>query len=76
MHSNLSDHQLKIDYYMHRLLYMNFMVTTNQKHITDTQKIKRKKYKHNTKESHQITVEENKRRIKEQIRTTKTTRKQ
>ena len=51
------------------------MVATNQKPITDTQKIQRKEYKHNTKESHQITREENKRR-KEQTRTTKTTRKQ
>lgn len=31
------------------------MVITNQKLIIDTQKIKRKKSKHNTKESHQIT---------------------
>ena len=31
------------------------MGTTNQKPVTDTQNIKRKKYKHYTKESHQIT---------------------
>lgn len=52
---------------------MNVMVITNQKPITDTQKMHRKEYKPNTKESHQITGEENKkgkeqRRIKEAIR--------
>ena len=50
---------------------MNFMVITNQKPIIKTQKIKRKKPKHNTKESHQITREESKRRRMEQRRTTK-----
>ena len=50
------------------------MVITKQKPITDTKKkIHRKEYKPNTKESHQITGEENKkgkeqRRIKETIR--------
>lgn len=51
---------------------MNLMGTTNQISIKDTQKIKRKEYKHNTEESHQITKEESRRR-KEQRRTTKTT---
>ena len=51
MSSNLSDHQLKIDYYIHRLLYMNLMVTTNQKPVKDIQEIKRKGYKHKTKET-------------------------
>ena len=50
------------------------MVTTKQKLIVDTQKIKRKKYKHTIKESHQTTKEENKRRRKEQIRITKAAR--
>ena len=62
MGSNLSNHQLKIDCYLHRLLYINLMVTINQKPITDTEKIKRKEYKHNTKESHQIKRKEDKRR--------------
>ena len=44
---------------MIRLLYMNLMVITNQISIIDTQK-KRKKPKHNTKDSHQITREESK----------------
>lgn len=37
------------------------MVTTNQKPTTDTQKVKRNEYNPNTKESHQITREKNKR---------------
>ena len=36
---------------------MNLMVTTNQKPIIDTQKIKRKEPKHNTKENDQTTRE-------------------
>ena len=62
MGSNLSNHQLKIDCYLHTMLYINLMVTINQKPITDTEKIKRKEYKRNTKESHQIKRKEDKRR--------------
>ena len=54
------------------MLYMYLMVTTDQIPIIDKQKIK--EYKHNTKESHQISREESK-RTKEQRRTTKTIRK-
>ena len=72
---NLSDHPIKIDCYVHRLLNMNLMVTTNQETMIDRHTQKRKGSKHNTKESHQITMEDKKRR-KEQGRTTKTTRKQ
>ena len=50
------------------------MVTTKQKSIADTQKIKRKELKHTIKES-QTTKEENKRKRKEQ-RNYKTARKQ
>ena len=53
---------------------MNLMVTTNQKPIIDTQKIKRKEPKHNTKENDQTTREKTKR--KEQRRSTKKARKQ
>ena len=35
------------------ILYMNLMVTTNPKSVTDTQKIQRKQAKHNTEERHQ-----------------------
>ena len=45
---------------------MTFMATRNQKPITDVQKIKEKKCKHNTKESHQITMED-KRKQKERV---------
>ena len=38
------------------------MVTTNQKSIIDTHTKKRKESKHNAKDSHQITREENKRK--------------
>ena len=48
------------------------LITTYQKLKTDTQKIKRKESKHNTKENHIITREESKRR-REQKRTIKTT---
>ena len=66
----------EINCHMYSLLYMNFMLTTKKKPVTNTQKIMRKEYKHSTKESHKITKGENKRRRNEQIRTTKMTRKQ
>ena len=64
MHSDLSDHQVKIDCYIQKLLYKNFTGTTSQKPTIHPQKLKRKEYKHN-KKSHQITSEERKRRKKE-----------
>lgn len=39
MNSNFSNHQLNIHSYMHKMLYMNLMVTTKQKPAIDTQKI-------------------------------------
>ena len=42
------------------------MVTTKQKPIVDTQKIKRKECKHTTRENYQITKEESKGRRMEQ----------
>ena len=57
---------------MHKMLYVNLMVTTNQKPVIDMQKIKRKESKYITKEGQQIMRQESKRR-KEQERTTKTT---
>ena len=67
------DYQFKTNRYSYRSKYMNPMVTTNQKPITDTQKLERKEQKHTTKENHQTTREETKRRKNEQRRTTKTT---
>ena len=51
------------------------MVTVNQKSIIDTHTNKKKKSKHNTKDSHQTTREENKAR-REEKRSTKTNPKQ
>ena len=45
---------------MYILLYQNFMVSANQKSTIDTHTKKEKQSKHNTKDSHQITREENK----------------
>ena len=55
---------------------MNPMITTNEKPTIDTQRLKRKEHKHNTKENHQTTREDTKRRRNEQRRPTKTTGKQ
>ena len=41
---------------------MNLMVITNQKSKIDTNIKQKKEFKHNTKDSHQITREESKRR--------------
>lgn len=51
MCSNLHEHQLKIDGYEQRLVYMKQMVTTNLKSIRNIQEIKRKEHKCNTIES-------------------------
>ena len=75
MNLNLSNHQPKIDCSIHSILCTNLMVIIGQKIITDTQKIKIKEYKHNTKQSHQITREGNKRKGKKKRKTIKTTRK-
>ena len=46
------------------MCYVSLMVTIKQKLIGDTQKINRKESKHTITESHQITKEGSKRRIK------------
>ena len=56
--------------------YMNHMLSINQKPAIDTQKLKRKEHKHPTKENHETTREETKRRRNVQRKTTKITRKQ
>lgn len=65
MHLQLRDQQLKTI-----LLHQNLMVTANQKPKTDTHKNKKNKLNHNTKDSHQTTRGENKRR-REEKRATK-----
>ena len=52
------------------------MLTTNQKSIIDTQTKKRKEFKHNTKNIHQITRERAKKEERNKKRTAKATRKQ
>ena len=69
MRSNFSDHQFKVDCDIKLAIFDTDGNHKPKALITDTQKIKRKEYKHNTKD-HQITREESKRR------STKTTRKQ
>ena len=58
MHLKLSCYQLKIDCYNYKMFHVNLMVTTKQKTMVDTQKIKESK--HTTTENHQITKEERK----------------
>ena len=67
MHLKLRDQQLKTILYIYRLLHQDLMVTINQKSTTDTHKKKKKQPKHNSKDSHQITREENKRGREEKI---------
>ena len=63
MFSNLRDHQLLID--MHKMLFKNIMLTSNQKPVIDMQRIKRKKSKYITKESKLMMREESKGRKKQ-----------
>ena len=72
---NLYDYQFKASRYSHGSTYLKTRVTTNQKHTTDSQKAKRKEFKHTERENHQTTKGKTKRR-NEQRRTTKTTGKQ
>jgi len=55
---------------------VNLMIITNQKLIINIQKNKRKESKHNTKKTHQTTMEENIRRRKAQRGSTKTVKNQ
>ena len=64
MYLKLKEQQLQTILFTYRLLYQNLMVTKNEKYTTDTHiHTKKKESKHNTKVSHQITREENKRRL-------------
>ena len=66
---------LKTTLYLYRLLYPDFMGTVNQKTTRDTHTKKKKHPKHNTKDGHKTTREENK-RGREEKRPTKTNPKQ
>ena len=71
MYLQLRDQQFKtilciyIYIYIHTLLYQNFMVTANQKSTINEYADKKKQSKSNTKDVHQTTREENKRRSEE-----------
>ena len=75
IHLQLRDQQLKTISYLYRILHQNFRLTENQKSTIDTQTSKKNQLKYNTKDSHQTTRGENKRRRKEK-RATKTNPKQ
>ena len=60
MHLKLKDQKLKTITYIERLLYKNLMLTTKQKSIIDIHPEKKNESRYNTKDSHQITREENK----------------
>ena len=73
---NLYDYQSKASRYGYGLTYLKSRVTTNQKYARDSQELKRKELKHNTKGKHQTSEGKTKRRKKEQRRTMKSTGKQ
>ena len=73
---SLYDNQSKTSRYSNGITYLKTRVTTNQKHTIDSQKIKRRELKHNTKENHHTTKGKTKRKRKEQRRNTKSTGKQ
>ena len=52
---NLNDYHFKASRHSSGSIYMNFMVTINQKHTIDSQKPERKGLKHTTTKIHQIT---------------------
>ena len=61
--------------YIFTILCQNFRVTANQKSTRDTHTNKKNQFKYNTKDSHQTTRGENKRR-REEKKATKTNPKQ
>ena len=73
---NLYDYQAKASRYSYGLAYLKTRVTTSQNRMIESPKIKRKQFKHNTKENHQTTKRKTKRRRNEQGTTTKSPGKQ
>ena len=63
MHLKLRDQQLKTVSFIYRLLYENLMVMSNQISIINIHTKKKKESKHNIEYSHQITRQENKRKM-------------
>ena len=72
---NLNELQFKARRYNYESIYINPIVNTNQNLKIDTQKPKRREFKHTIKEKSSSHNRKNRRR-KEQIRTTKTTGRQ
>ena len=75
MHLKLKDQQIKTLFFVYILLYQNLTVTANQKSTIDRHTKMKKESKHNTKVSHQIMIEENK-KGREENTPTKTNAKQ
>ena len=75
MHLHLRYQQLKTISSIYRLLYQNFRVTAKQKSTIATYTNKKNQLKYNTKDTHQTTKGENKKR-REEKRATKTNPKQ
>ena len=75
MHLQLRDQLLKTIENIYRLLYQNFRATASQKSSIDMHTNNKNQLKYNTKDSHQTTRGENKRR-REEKRATETNPKQ
>lgn len=60
MQLKLSCYQHKIDHYIYKVFSVSLMVTTEQKPIEDTQKIKRWKLKHSIMKTNQFIKDDNK----------------
>ena len=73
---SLHDYHYTASRYKKGFTYLKNRVTTNQKHIIDPQKPKRREHKYNTKEIHQTTNRKTKRKRKGQIRNIKSMGKQ
>ena len=73
---SLYDYQSKASRYRKGLTYLKNRVTTNQKYIIVSPKIKRREHKHNTKENHQTMKGKTKRKRKGQRRDIKSMGKQ
>ena len=70
MHLQLRAQQLKTILCIYRLLYKNFRVIAHQKSTTDIHTSKKNQLKFNTRDSHQTTRRENKRREEKRARKT------
>lgn len=62
--------------YIYKTIYVSVVVTTKEKSIVNSQKIKRKESKPATRENHQFTKEDNKRRRRKEQGEYKIARKQ